>query len=43
MSRDRGRHIRPRESYAALVEPFFAEVRTDLRDDLLRFPTATRS
>jgi hypothetical protein len=36
--RDRGRNVRAGESYAELARPYFAEIATDVRDDLLNVP-----
>ena len=38
IQRDRGMNVRSPEGYRALAEPYFGEVRADVRHDLLRIP-----
>jgi SAM-dependent methyltransferase len=38
ISRDRGRHVRAPDAYAALAQEYFSDVSPMIRDDLLRIP-----
>jgi len=40
LSVDRGRHVRTREAYLALVRPHFSTVRDRIYDDLTRLPSS---
>ena len=38
LSRDRGQHVRTKEGYLDLASKVFADIKTDIRHDMLRFP-----
>lgn len=38
ISKDRGRNVRKAEEYKALIDPFFAHVKLDIRHNMLRIP-----